>query len=167
MLYLFSIINSYRKENIMRVLEAYRSFLAKRLQLVELRSIAEKCLSIFEDSCSIEDIEECVYRDWEKIRRQVTYINYVPVKDYFRRLKNGYINRTEFKKALEPACNAINDALIKLKNETSKYAKEFSDAYKAFFSEGAKNAKACEEKLIYFTLCQPKTKEIIMEFLKL
>lgn len=152
----------------MNVMESYRSFLTQRASFKELSELRDKCFRIYENSCTLKDMQKIIENDWRVLLNKLPiHLSYSDITIGYDNLTKGYINRREFASETAYVCDNINSLISEIQKEAETYAAEFSNAYNSFFTKGAKNAENCGTKLIYQALMQPEAKEIIMEFLKL
>ena len=152
------------------VINNYRTFLEQVSKFDELFELRKKCYKIFDDTCTIDEMNNIIKNDWRVFAKVLPIpINYsigILLINY-EKLSNGFINRTEFAAEFEPLCSEIDLSISRIKDKANKALADFSTTYDAFTEAGEKNADDCATKLIYYALKQPEGKEIVMQFLEL
>ena len=152
------------------------NFLEKLQQCIEAEDelkkfgdIREKCFWIFDETgkvgLTIEKIGECVNKDWKSLYKVISISNEENIEYVYKRLKEGYINRKEFKKAMSGTIAKINARYDELKENAENTAKDLSEYYDKTFAKDASKLDGTE-KYTCLMLSQPEIKKMVFDFLK-
>ena len=134
----------------------------------ELKALSETCFEVFETCAGItmEFIEKCINNEWVELYRKIDLYGMKDVWKEFSLMKEGIINRREFKERMSVTVSEINEFIAKLKVKFEKAEKDFLQEYNSFFVLNATSHQNRESKYIFFGLSQSDVRDIIMEFLE-
>lgn len=134
----------------------------------ELKALSEICFKVFETYAGItmEFIENCVNNEWHELYRKVSLVGMGDVWNEFSLIKDGIINRREFKERMSETVSRINEFIAKLKAKLEKAEKDFFQEYNSFFDCNTTSHQNGVSKYIFFVLSQPEVRNIIMNFLE-
>ena len=99
-----------------------------RKKYEELKALSEICFKVFETYAGItmEFIENCVNNEWRELYEKVNLFNVQDIWTEFSFMKEGIINRREFKERMSETVSRINEFIAKLKAKLEKAEKDFS-----------------------------------------
>ena len=128
--------------------------------------LLDKCLSVFETKAGISMpyIEKTVQNEWEELYKKYGYLltGNTSIEYQFLKLKDGIINRKEFKESMTSVINCLNEELETLENE----AVEAENALEAEFDSFLTGTKSKSNKYLAFFFQQPEVKKKLMDFFK-
>ena len=136
----------------------------KRERYDDFKELLEKCLSVFEFKAGINmvHIERTINNEWETLYKKYDLAYSRPkegehISYLFLRLKDGMINRKEFKEIMQPVINFLNETLENMKIEAEEAEKVFDkDIDELLCSD--------KNKYIKFFFSQPEVKSKLTKF---
>lgn len=148
-------------ENINRLIEI-------KAQFSEFKSLKEECLLVFSDSIyvTMDFIEDKVNNEWHRLYQLVHVSCRYDIKYFFNRMKNGNINRKEFRALMADTIDAIEKKYAFLENELKKAEAQVESDYNSFFNKDTPSHQKGAAKFIFYALSQPEAKAILLKYLE-
>ena len=137
-------------------------------RLKNFKEVRDACYRVFEDTTSIEEMEDIIKNQWPKLYDiSRISISDAHVRYAFTQLKDGRIkDREEFKRTLTQSISDIDMEYETLKDQALAADKKISDDYDQWFKESIATQKSGAMKTLYQMLAEEGIKEIIMSFIK-
>lgn len=150
-----------------KVAEDIYNAVNKRERYESFNKLLDKCLSIFDVKAGINMayIEKTINNEWETLYntydlaytrpKEGNHISYLLL-----RLKDGMINRKEFKDLMQPVIDFLNEALESMKEEAEEAEKYLDDDIDRLLCF---DKKPCN-KYVTFFFSQPEVKSKLTKF---